>query len=439
MVKVRNNLNAVRVLYSGEGARLESRREIVEEIELVKGYWRKRLSSRAINVDLQKTFDSLHWGLVINVLKAYNFTELFVEWIRGQEGSEARGSTVPLSLCFSDECALIDVGCCCCGEEITRFKIGLLSVRYLGVPLVTRRLTAKDCAPLIGKAVDRVNSWASKMLFFVGRLQLIQIVLYNIQAYSGRHFVLPKGVVKRSANGARINWDKICRLKEEGGLGLRDLGEWNRASIIQQIRALVIKSDTLWVRWADAYVLKGRSFMEFVPVLGCSWFWKKLVKLRSVAAQFIDPGSGDWIGSGKAEEAWQRTRCKIDCLRRWGVVESAGCYFCLNGVDARDHIFFACEHGRRIWGEILKFCGLNRAVWEWRQELVWALARCRGRTAFSILFRLAWSAYVYRVWRERCFRAFGGRARGSEVLVREIREDVCLRLAGTRRWGVLVQ
>ena len=39
-------------------------------------------------------------------------------------------------------------------HQNTRFKIGLLLVRYLGVPLVIRRLTKNDCAPL----VERINS-----------------------------------------------------------------------------------------------------------------------------------------------------------------------------------------------------------------------------------------------------------------------------------------
>ena len=50
------------------------------------------------------------------------------------------------------------------------FKIGSLPVRYLGVPLVARRLTVKNCAPLVEKITTRVNSWSAKLLSYAGRL-----------------------------------------------------------------------------------------------------------------------------------------------------------------------------------------------------------------------------------------------------------------------------
>ena len=37
------------------------------------------------------------------------------------------------------------------------FKCGSFPVRYLRVPLVTRRLSHKDCAPLIDKLKARIN------------------------------------------------------------------------------------------------------------------------------------------------------------------------------------------------------------------------------------------------------------------------------------------
>ena len=61
-------------------------------------------------------------------------------------------------------------------HQLTGFKIGTLQVRYLGVPLVTRRLTARDCSPLVEKITAKINCWSSKLLFYAGRLQLIQFV-----------------------------------------------------------------------------------------------------------------------------------------------------------------------------------------------------------------------------------------------------------------------
>ena len=75
-------------------------------------------------------------------------------------------------------------------EEIqkqTGFKLCTLPVRYLGVPLVTRRLSAKDCTPLVDKIALRINCWSTKLLSYAGRLQLIQSVLFSLQNFWCRH------------------------------------------------------------------------------------------------------------------------------------------------------------------------------------------------------------------------------------------------------------
>ena len=82
-------------------------------------------------------------------------------------------------------------------QQVIGFKLGNLPVRYLGVPLVTRRLTEKDCSPLVDKITARIKHWAVKFLSYVGRYQLIQTVLYSIYHYWCRHFILPQNVLKK--------------------------------------------------------------------------------------------------------------------------------------------------------------------------------------------------------------------------------------------------
>ena len=75
--------------------------------------------------------------------------------------------------------------------------MGSLPVRYLGVPLVTRKLTANDCAPLVEKITARIKGWVAKSLTYVGHLQLIQSVLFSVSNYWCMDFLLPKGVRKK--------------------------------------------------------------------------------------------------------------------------------------------------------------------------------------------------------------------------------------------------
>lgn len=55
----------------------------------------------------------------------------------------------------------------------TGFKVGILPVKYLGVPLLTRKLSISDCEPLLQMLRKRVENWTGKLLSYVGRLQLI--------------------------------------------------------------------------------------------------------------------------------------------------------------------------------------------------------------------------------------------------------------------------
>ena len=55
-------------------------------------------------------------------------------------------------------------------QRVTRFKVGTLLVRYLGVPLVTRRLSMKDCFNLEDKIKARINNWSAKLLSYAGRI-----------------------------------------------------------------------------------------------------------------------------------------------------------------------------------------------------------------------------------------------------------------------------
>ena len=129
------------------------------------------------------------------------------------------------------------------------FKLGVLPVRYLGVPLVTRRLSERDCIPLVDKITARINHWAVKTLSYVGRFRLIQSVIFSIQNYWSRHFLLPKSVLKKinqlcssffwkgnsnTAQGTRVSWNSICHPKDEGGLGLKDILSWNQACLLKK-------------------------------------------------------------------------------------------------------------------------------------------------------------------------------------------------------------
>jgi len=116
-------------------------------------------------------------------------------------------------------------------EEILQqfpFEYGALPVRYLGLPLLTRRMTASDYLPLIEKIRSQINSWTVKALSFAGRLQLIISVIFSLTNFWIAAFRLPSACIReidklRSAflwSGPALNsrkvkvaWSEVCSPK----------------------------------------------------------------------------------------------------------------------------------------------------------------------------------------------------------------------------------
>nr|GEU82219.1 hypothetical protein [Tanacetum cinerariifolium] len=166
--------------------------------------------------------------------------------------------------------------------DIMPFRVGSLPVRYLGVPLISKRLYVKDCHLLIDKARKRLLDWKNKSLSFTGRLQLIMSVLSSMQVYWASVFILSSAIandIERFMRDFLWNYGVFKRGKA--------CVNWN-------------SKESLWVRWINTYRLKGRNFWDVTDNGGACWAWKKLLRYRRVFRSHIFHR----IGDGKNTSLW---------------------------------------------------------------------------------------------------------------------------------------
>lgn len=99
-----------------------------------------------------------------------------------------------------------------------------------------------------------------------------------------------------------MGWNELGFPKCEGGLGLRNLETWNKASILKHLWSSLTDPGSLWVAWAKQYLLKGHSLWALqIPVN--VWSWGKFLKLREDAMPHIN-----WrVGAGHKISSWHAT------------------------------------------------------------------------------------------------------------------------------------
>ncbi|XP_039004056.1 uncharacterized protein LOC120131001 [Hibiscus syriacus] len=400
--------------------------------ELVKGYGRKNISPSVLN-----HFYSLS-GLNFNV----NKTEFFA--------------------------AGVSAGTLEFIKSATEFKQGFLPVRYLGVPLVTRKLTETYCFPLLDNFEARLHHWSGKSLSYVGHLELIKTVLYSVVNLWFQQFILLQKVINcleqlcsrfiwkgsdKAAKGARISWNRLCCPKFEGGLGLKDLNSWNKACMIQLIRKLLARNRSLWVAWIHCYVIKNRELSDINVSSSFSWSIRKLLKLRTQALPIISAGITktsviwDELRENREKVTWKKllwfplhipkhsmiswmiildrlpTR---DRLFRMGI---SNCILRNNEPESKNHLFFNCVYASSIWNSIMILTNLRDSHGTWNSRIECATQKWKGKSLLSIILRIVWNAFNYLIWEERNRRIFKGGSRTTDQILKSIKEFVRIQLS----------
>jgi len=121
--------------------------------------------------------------------------------------------------------------------KILGFQRDSLPSKYLGIPLTSKPLHKSIWEPITNKLQDKIRKWTVRSLNLAGRLELTKVVLQAIPVFMLSVLPAPKGVMQLIRNIQRsflwgkgevgkkwalVAWEKICRPRNYGGLGLDD-------------------------------------------------------------------------------------------------------------------------------------------------------------------------------------------------------------------------
>ncbi|XP_020256684.1 uncharacterized protein LOC109833427 [Asparagus officinalis] len=354
------------------------------------------------------------------------------------------------------------------------FSEGTLPFKYLGVPLICKRLTFIDCNPLLDKISGQFQKWLRHSnLSYAGRLQVIKSEILGVQNYWTTNFVLPVKVTQKIDELCRkflwgksdttfriplVSWDKVCYRKKQGGLGVFSASVWNLSSAL---RSLWLKKRILGcgnLKHWDIWHVKAKKEN--------SWMWKQLIKCRdrvvaatggidnlkktlsafykdsklqlSAVYSVFSPGSHmvPWYNTiwGKLNYPkhtfvlWLAVQNRLltqDRLMRRGTINSNICLLCAGTAsETRNHLFFDCPFSREVWLAIMDWLRMTWQSCEWELLMNWFYTRQRGNGFKTNVRRLALAATVYRLWIERNNRFFQKGVTGAAHLVKNIKFDI---------------
>lgn len=92
--------------------------------------------------------------------------------------------------------------------------------------------------------------------------------MISFQVYWSSIFILPKKVINpvqqklnaflqkdkdAKINRAEVAWEVLARPKQEGGLGLKKLSDWNKTKILRHIWDIFAIAGSIWVVSTDLY------------------------------------------------------------------------------------------------------------------------------------------------------------------------------------------
>lgn len=137
-----------------------------------------------------------------------------------------------------------------------------LPIKYLGLPLSVKKPNKIHYQPMLEAVRAKMEGWTSNFLSYGGRVTLIKRscrqCLYTTSKPSNywwgsrsifdrmRRNYLWKGNATCKGINCLVNWERVCTLKINGGLGIIDLQHQNDALLLKWIWAIENNPEDIW-------------------------------------------------------------------------------------------------------------------------------------------------------------------------------------------------
>ncbi|GJR86569.1 RNA-directed DNA polymerase, eukaryota, reverse transcriptase zinc-binding domain protein [Tanacetum coccineum] len=297
--------------------------------------------------------------------------------------------------------------------------------------------------------------------------------------------LIAKRMGNDSANGkAKVAWSSIYKPKDQRGLGLRNLklrgkiiweifadkedswGWKNLLEIRDQIKDYVVykigdgNRTSFWfdnwseigplfdhITYMDLYDERLTSCLKVSDMIGeGEWKWPsewhhKFPMITSLDVPAINTDIEDKIvwksNSGMltefsvsiANHDLNRLTTQ-DKLHKWGNHVVNGCSFCLKDAEDLQHLFFQCPFSTDVWDRALLMANMRGDKNAW-QSILHGMSDARnGNNVKSVIRRLLLAACVYHIWQERNNRIFKDSKRSSEEVFKSIVDVIKNKLSG---------
>ncbi|GAU38652.1 hypothetical protein TSUD_276920 [Trifolium subterraneum] len=304
-----------------------------EVVELAK---KTKKECLIFKVDFEKAYDSVDWGFLEYMLRRCGFCEKWIHWIRacvfaGNLSVLVNGSPTPeiniqRGLKQGDTLApflflLVVEGL----SGVMRKRLGSVPFTYLGLPIGANPRSLSTWEPLVDLLRKRLNSWRNKYISLGGQIVMINAVLNAIPIFYLSFLKMPKKVWRKVVRiqreflwgGVRggkkvswVRWSVVCKEKDKGGLGVRDIRLVNISLLSKWRWRLLLPGRSLWkdvlVSIYGDQILHRVDWSSFsIPYKASNW-WKDICSLENVveAKNWLAESISRRVGDGSSTSFW---------------------------------------------------------------------------------------------------------------------------------------
>lgn len=181
--------------------------------------------------------------------------------------------------------------------KLMNFKEGNLPVKYLGLPLSINQINERDCSRLFDIIHGKLEGWSSKFLSLAGRMKLTHTAITAVIIYWTKAHNIPINVIQKvekmcsnfiwKGKHHKIAWDKVCKPKKFGGLGLRNIRDISEVCKFKLFWKF-LDGKSLWARWMRDKYLKNKKIWISKKENHHSYVWKNILDYRDICRKLID-------------------------------------------------------------------------------------------------------------------------------------------------------